>query len=175
MKNVFLGIGFLLALFVVYQRHLIAPNAVGLKYKDVQGREHSIQSPCKPAVIAFWTSPLSPASQRSLEVLDRVRAGFPERLLDVTAIFLDRGLETDVAALAASAGHTATIAVAQTSSDDSEINALRERFKPRNPGEDIYVVDSKAGIHVVDASDPKATTGVLEAAVRMAIETSVSF
>jgi len=169
-----LGVGFLLALFIVYQKHLMASKTAGLKFKDVQGREHSFESPCKPAVIAFWTSPPSSKSQRALVVLDHIRTRFPDRLLDVTAIYLDRGLESDVAALAESAGHTATIAVAQTSSDDAEITALRERFKPRNPGEEIFVVDSKAGIHVIDASDPNATPASLEAAVGLVIETSVS-
>jgi len=165
MKNAIVLIGFLISGLFVYQRYFTPPTAASIVFRDVEGYPHGFARPCKPAVITFWTSQPSAMSDRALLVLDHIREKYPPARLDVVAVYLDRALESDIAYQAQKAGRRASVAVAQTSDDAAEINSLKQVFKIREPGQDIYLVDADGVLHVIDAGDPNMTPDRLEAAV----------
>jgi hypothetical protein len=175
MKNMILATALLVSGFYVYQRYFTPPTAKSIVFRDIEGYTHSFTPPCKPVVLAFWTSRPSATSDRALAVLDRIREKNAPAQLDVVAVYLDRAMESDIAYQAQKAGRRASVAVAQTSDDTGELDALRQVFKIREPGQDIYVVGADGVFHLVDAGDPNMTPDHLEAAVAAQIAASVKF
>ncbi|MBI3551982.1 MAG: hypothetical protein HY077_05635 [Elusimicrobia bacterium] len=165
MRNLFLLIVFAASGYLAYQNYRTTHFATDIVFRDVHGREHAFEPPCKPAVIVFWSNLPNRESGRALEVLDIVRSYYPEDKVDAIAIDLDRASEADIEAQGRHDGRRSTMAVPQTGDDATQLKALRRRFKVRDPGEDIWVIGSDASLHFVDASDPAPNAARLFALV----------
>jgi glutaredoxin len=125
-------------------------TAPALPYSDTKGGTHSLAQPAKPAVVVLWVTPCSYCT-RAMNVLDRLRALYPEEDLDVVGFYLNAAEDADVERMAAAERHRFTMARGQPTGPYVEV--LTKGFNFRGTGRDIYVVGKDGRYVAVDSSD----------------------
>lgn len=133
------------------------------EYSDLYGNRRPLTSPDKVVVAGFWVNNC-PYSERTMSLLTRLGADYPEEQVQITGFYMHEGTPDRVMELAGAKGYSMTLAIAQGAPG---LRAALERvFKFGAPGQAVYVADRNGEVRAVSAADLEAPDEKIYAELR---------